>query len=99
MLSLLSKAKPAGAKQRTELDEVLGSFWPVLIAVGLFSFFVNLLMLVPPLYMLQVYDRVLSSRSTSTLLVLTLIVVFLFLTMGLLEFVRSRVMNRLGTQL
>ncbi|SDG43778.1 ATP-binding cassette, subfamily C, EexD [Onishia taeanensis] len=67
--------------------------------VGCFSMFINLLMLVPPLYMLQVYDRVISSRSESTLLMLTLVVVFLFFVMGGLEFIRSRILVRVGNRL
>ena len=61
--------------------------------------FINILMLVPPLYMLQLYDRVLGSRSQDTLIMLTLIVVVLFITMGLLEVVRSRVLVRVGNKL
>jgi ATP-binding cassette subfamily C protein EexD len=56
-------------------------------------------MLVPPLYMLQVYDRVLSSRSTETLFMLSLVLVWMFITLGVLEFVRSRVLVRLSTRL
>ena len=67
--------------------------------VGLFSLFINLLMLVSPLYMLQLYDRVLLSRSEDTLLLLTLIVVFLFAVMGSLEFIRSRILIRIGSTL
>lgn len=66
--------------------------------VGLFSLFINFLFLVPPLYMLQVYDRVLTSRSTETLVVLTLVVVWLFLTMGVLEFARSRILIRFSNR-
>lgn len=62
------------------------------------SLFINLLMLVPPLYMLQLYDRVLSSRSEETLLMLTLIVIALFVIMGLLEFVRSRILIRVANR-
>ena len=69
------------------------------IAVGIFSFFVNLLMLVPPLYMLQLYDRVITSRSEDTLIMLTLIVVVLFITMALLEIVRSKVLVKIGNKL
>jgi ATP-binding cassette subfamily C protein EexD len=82
-----------------ELRAALASFAGSFAYVGLFSLFINLLMLVPSLYMLQVYDRVMASRSESTLLMLTLIVVLLFITMGLLEFVRSRMLIRIGTQL
>ncbi len=67
--------------------------------VGFFSLFINLLMLTPPLYMLQLYDRVVTSRSQETLLMLTLIVVILFGVMGVLEFVRSRLLIRAGNRL
>ncbi|MCP4780568.1 MAG: type I secretion system permease/ATPase, partial [Hyphomicrobium sp.] len=53
------------------------------IATGVFSFVVNLLMLTGPLFMLQVYDRVLASRSVPTLIALTLLVAGLFTFMGL----------------
>lgn len=56
--------------------------------------FVNLLMLTGPLFMLQVYDRVLGSRSEETLAALFVLVAFLFLMMGLLDYARGRVMAR-----
>ncbi len=58
--------------------------------------FVNLLLLTGPLYMLQVYDRVLGSRSEATLVALSVLVVFLFSSMGLLDHARARVMARIG---
>jgi ATP-binding cassette subfamily C protein EexD len=61
-------------------------------SAALFSMFLNLLMLVPSLYMLQVYDRVLSTGSVPTLVVLTVITVFLFMVFGGLEWVRSQIM-------
>ena len=64
-----------------------------------FSIFVNLLMLTGPLYMLQVYDRVLGSRSEATLVALSLLVAFLFLTMGILEYARGQVLSRVGLRL
>ncbi|MDY0069647.1 MAG: type I secretion system permease/ATPase [Porticoccaceae bacterium] len=69
------------------------------IAAGVFSFFINLLMLVPPFYMLQVYDRVVTSGNTVTLTMLTLIMVFLLATMGGLEWVRSRILVRISSRL
>ena len=66
--------------------------------VGLFSAFANLLMLTGPLYMLQIYDRVLASRSVETLLALTLLVAFLYGIMGLLDYSRSRIMARVGVR-
>jgi ATP-binding cassette subfamily C protein EexD len=68
-------------------------------SVGFFSLFVNFLMLVPAFYMLQVYDRVIATGSHSTLLMLTLILTLLLVTMGVLEWVRSRIMVRLSTRL
>jgi len=65
-------------------------------AVGLFSLFANLLMLTGPMYMLQVYDRVLSSGSVETLVALSLLMVFLYVIMGLLDYVRGRIMLRVG---
>lgn len=66
--------------------------------VGLFSLFANLLMLTGPLYMLQVYDRVLGSGSTETLIALSLLVVFLYAMMGLFDYARGRIMARVGAQ-
>ncbi len=63
---------------------------------ALVSLFINLLMLVPPLYMLQIYDRVVASRSEETLFMLTVIVVALFVVMGVLEFIRSRILIRVA---
>ena len=65
----------------------------------LFSALVNVLTLTAPLYMLQVYDRVLVSRSQETLLALTLLMGFLFLVMGVLDYSRGRIMARVGARL
>jgi ATP-binding cassette, subfamily C, bacterial exporter for protease/lipase len=67
--------------------------------VALFTAVINLLMLAPALYMLQVYDRVLSSGNEMTLLMLSLMVLGLFAFMGALEWLRSQVLIRLGTRL
>lgn len=69
-----------------------GLYW----TVGVFSFFANMLMLTGPLYMLQVYDRVLGSRSEETLVALSLLVVFLYGIMGILDYTRGRIMARVG---
>ncbi|KIN74135.1 type I secretion system permease/ATPase [Sulfitobacter guttiformis] len=66
--------------------------------VGLFSAFANLLMLTGPLYMLQVYDRVLGSGSQETLVALSLLVVFLYGVMGILDYTRGRIMARVGAR-
>jgi ATP-binding cassette subfamily C protein len=66
--------------------------------VGLLSVFVNLLMLTGPIFMLQIYDRVLGSRSEETLVALALLVTFLFVLMGVLDWARARVMARVGAR-
>lgn len=80
---------------KAALKACKGSF----LSVGLFSFFVNALMLVPSFYMLQVYGRVVTSGSISTLVMLTLIMTVLMVTMGSLEWTRSRIMVRVSTKL
>jgi ATP-binding cassette subfamily C exporter for protease/lipase len=82
-----------------ELKEVLTSFKGAFRTVGLFSAMINLLLLAPALYMLQVYDRVLQSKSEITLLMLTLIALGAYALMGALEFVRSFVLIRVGAKL
>ena len=81
-----------------ELRAVRRESRPLFWAAGLFSFFSNILMLTGPLYMLQVYDRVLSSRSVATLVALSVLVTFLFAVMGFLDFARSRVLARVGAR-
>lgn len=72
-----------------------GSF----LSVGFFSLFVNALMLAPTFYMIQVSGRVVPSSSTSTLIMLTLILTIMMLTLGSLEWVRSRIMVRVSNRL
>ena len=80
---------------QTSLKACKSSF----ISVGVFSFFVNALMLVPTFFMIQVSGRVVPSSSSSTLLMLTLILTFLMITLGSLEWVRSRMMVRISNRL
>ncbi|MCE1172782.1 MAG: type I secretion system permease/ATPase [Azovibrio sp.] len=84
---------------RTELAEVLFSFRKMFYTVGLFSMFINMLGLVPAVYMLQVYDRVLQSRNMTTLLMLTLMIVGFYIVQGLLEMARSRMLVRVGAKM
>lgn len=83
---------------RSELKAARALSRRAFLAAFLFSIFANLLMLTSPLYMLQVYDRVLISRSEETLLALTLLMAFLFLVMGVLDHARSRVLARIGVR-
>lgn len=83
---------------RKELRSARMSGLPLFLAVALFSAVVNLLMLTGPLFMLQVYDRVLASRSVETLTALFALVVFLFLLMGVVDLVRNRVTQRIAAR-
>jgi ATP-binding cassette, subfamily C, bacterial exporter for protease/lipase len=91
--------KPLFQAPQNEIFEALGSFKAAFRTVGIFSAIINLLMLVPSIYMLQVYDRVLASRNELTLVMLTLIMLGLYVFMSALEFVRSFVLVRVGAQL
>jgi len=66
------------------------------VAIALFSLAINLMMLAGPLYMMQVYDRVLGSRSFETLVALSVLLAGVFVVSGLLDPIRMRILNRLG---
>ena len=82
-----------------ELAAIRRAQRPLLLAVVLFSVIINLLMLTGPLYMLQVYDRVLGSRSEATLVALSVIVTLLFVAMGVLDAARARILSRIGARM
>jgi PrtD family type I secretion system ABC transporter len=85
--------------QRMPPSELWASFHAyrgVFLGVGCVSVFINLLMLVSPLYMMQIYDRVLSSRSQTTLVMITLAAIVLYVVYASLEALRSRAMVRVG---
>ncbi|MDC9592605.1 type I secretion system permease/ATPase [Xenorhabdus sp. IM139775] len=83
---------------KDEITDVIRARSKVFWTLGLFTAFINLLMLVPSIYMLQVYDRVLPSGNEMTLLMLTLITLGMFAMMGGLEYIRSQVVIRIGSQ-
>lgn len=84
---------------REELDAARRDMRGLLIAAFIFSVFVNLLMLTGPLYMLQVYDRVLGSRSVPTLVALSGLMAVMYAAMGILDYSRGRVMARIGARI
>jgi len=84
--------------EKNEIERVLLNFKSTFITIGVFSAIINLLMLTPSLYMLQVYDRVLASRNEITLLMLTLLMVGAYLFVASLEVVRSFVLVRIGAK-
>ncbi|MES2152640.1 MAG: type I secretion system permease/ATPase [Pseudomonadota bacterium] len=83
---------------KNEIAQALLAFKGTFYTVGTFSAITNMLMLVPSLYMLQVYDRVLGSRNEITLLMLTLLMLGAYLFVGALELIRSFVLVRVGAR-
>jgi len=90
-MAVQGRRKPA----TEQLARLKGAF----AGIGFFSACINILMLTGSLYMLQVYDRVLSSRSVPTLIGISLIVLAAFLLQGVLDAVRSRMLARTGAQI
>lgn len=82
-----------------DINELLKEARPTIGAVFFFSAILNLLMLVPPIYMMQVFDKVVQSKSLETLAMLVLIVLWMFLIMWLLEMIRSRIMGRVCSRI
>ena len=82
-------------------SEITAAIWalrrPFYVA-GVFSFVSNMLMLTPAIYMLQMYDRVLNSRNELTLYMITLIALGFYLLLAVMEWVRSRILVRVGAQ-
>lgn len=85
--------------KHSELAKTLFSFRHEFLWVGIFSMIANILMLSPTLYMLQIYDRVLTSQSELTLLFLTIIVILFFCMMAFSEWLRARLLVRAGVKL
>ncbi|MDV5099965.1 type I secretion system permease/ATPase [Pseudomonas sp. LSJ-87] len=83
-------------RTRSELADVLFRLRRSFFALAAFSGVINVMMLTPAIYMLQVYDRALVSRNVTTLTMLTLLVIGLFMLMSSLEMVRTRVLIRVG---
>lgn len=84
---------------KSGLKEALALCKASFVSAAGFSMVINLLMLVPVIYMLQLYDRVVPTGNESTLLMLTLIMVALFVTLGILEWVRSQILVRVSSRL
>ncbi|MEM6483079.1 MAG: ABC transporter transmembrane domain-containing protein, partial [Pseudomonadota bacterium] len=86
------------SSDRKELWRALRSQSGLLTWIFVFSIFANLLMLAGPFYMLQIYDRVLSSQSVETLIALSVLVTGLFGLMALFDYSRGRLMARVGAR-
>ena len=85
--------------RQEELREALDETRPLIVRAGKFSFLSALMVLAPSVYMLEVYDRVVNSRSTTTLLMLTILVIGVYVVMEVLEWARSRLLHGAGLHL
>ena len=89
----------AGGPSRQELKRALVTLWPHFTMAGLFSGAINLLYLSSPLYLMQVYNRVLVSENVPTLILLTVILGFALVTMAALDTLRAQLLIRCGVRL
>lgn len=87
------------SRGRTELRAAQLDQRGLLWAVAAFSIVVNLLQLTGSFYMLQIYDRVLVSRSEPTLVAISVLTAFLFLALGVLDHARARIMAKIGARM
>jgi len=92
--------RPATREARpSELREAMSACWHAFIAIAVVSGLINILYLTGSFYMLEVYDRVLPSRSIPTLVALSILALTLFTFQGILDVIRSRVMVRIAATL
>lgn len=87
------------SRQLRDIDKLILSFRTPFIAACAFSFVANVMMLTPSLYMMQIYDRVLSSRNETTLLMISLITLLAYVLIGAIEWVRAQLLIRVSRQL
>ena len=85
--------------RRSELSDALRACRTAFIGVGLMSCMINLLYLTGSIFMLEVYDRVLPSRSVPTLVGLIILASFLYMAQGVFDMIRGRILGRIGTAL
>src|ERR1044072_189395 len=99
-MALMNLARAAGRPTpSSELREALAACWHAFIAIGLMSCLINILYLTGSFYMLEIYDRVLPSRSIPTLVALSILALTLFGFQGVLDILRSRVLVRIAATL
>src|SRR6266704_2757550 len=85
--------------RRSELGDALRACRSAFLGVGLISFMINLLYLTGSIFMLEIYDRVLPSRSVPTLVGLVILAGGLYIAQGILDLIRGRILGRIGTSL
>src|SRR5713226_484287 len=94
-----SPSRPPQGSARSELAVALASCRGAFIGIGLISAMSNVLMLTGAMFMLEVYDRVLPSRSVATLIGLGILAGGLYVALGLLDLIRGRILARIGISL
>lgn len=90
--------RKSGLADETAMRKALRSVRKHLVVVGFFSLLINILVLTQPLYMMNLFDRVLTSLSVDTLIALTGVTIGLLVSLGFIEAYRSRLMVRLAVQ-
>jgi len=95
-MRLVNQSQFMQKAQKNEITEALFAFKKAFYTIGTFTVCINLLVLVPSLYMMDVYDRVLASLNQNTLLMLTIVALGLYALMAFLEQVRSMIMIHIG---
>src|SRR4029079_14343307 len=103
-MKMISSPSPAalGVRReppRSELSAALRACRGAFLGIGLFTAVINLLMLTGSFFMLEVYDRVVPSRSVPTLVGLATLATLLYLSQGMLDLIRGRVLVRIGRSL
>src|SRR2546428_13531231 len=96
---LRSPSRSPQGSARSELAAALSSCRGAFIGIGLISAMSNILMLTGAMFMLEIYDRVLPSRSVATLIGLAILAVGLYVALGLLDLIRGRILSRIGINL
>ena len=94
-----NRSKPSKRAGGSEIGTAIRASRRAFIGIGVLSFLINILMLTGPLFMLQVYDRVMTSGSMSTLIGLALMTTLLYAMTGFFEFVRTRIISRAGVEI
>src|SRR3954467_5343871 len=99
-MSSMNLARPGQRSAPTsELREAIAACWHAFIALALMSGLINILYLTGSFYMLEIYDRVLPSRSIPTLVALSVLALTLFAFQGVLDLIRSRILVRVAASL
>ncbi|MDX2306617.1 MAG: type I secretion system permease/ATPase [Hyphomicrobium sp.] len=94
-----ARSQPKSHRERDELRSAIEGSRRAFVATAVFSLVINLLMLTGPIFMLQVYDRVMTSGSMPTLIVLTALATILYAVVGVLELIRTRIIVRIGAEI